>query len=409
MNEPRPPRRNPFPVDRFIGRAAEVADVISLVTSSHGQSCAIIGEPRMGKTSLLRHLASGIGLAAEPGLIVGHIDAQKFDTIFDRTRFWTAVLDSLEESALFEPADAPLGAAYRRCYGEAFATEAVERFLKAVGKGGRRLVVIIDEFDHLVRRNIKEHDGFFTGLRSLMNGTHRALSVIVASREPLAALQALWHEKRAGGSPPFNVFHEILLGAFTDEDVDAVLDAAGADFSPEDRRFIHGVSGGYAALVQQAALALFTARPTDPVRRRHEAGVTLLPVTSQILADIWRAWPSTTRHVFAAVAVEHLEAMSTRIGWAPAAGLVADPATYPEEYYALERHGFIARSAHTPSGRAVRPLLFLAWCAAKLRVNAQSARAWSDWMTAEGWSDARQLHLWSSVIRPRAAGAAPAP
>ncbi len=394
------PHKNPFPVDRFIGRAAEVASVVSLVTATIGQSAAVIGEPRSGKTLLLRHLASPAVLAAEPGLLVAYVDAQTFDAAFDRRRFWTAVLGPLEATGLFEPAGAPLGAAYRACHLEGFATDHVERLLNALGAGGRRLVVVLDEFDYLVRRNITKRDGFFTGLRSLMGGAHRALSVIVASREQLASLEKLWSDKRAGGSPPFNLFTQILLEPFDTADIDTILDAAAASFSPADRRFLHDVSGGYAYLVQEAASALFAAAVADPAKRRRDTGQALLHAASQGFAAIWSAWPGATRHVFAAVAVEHLGALGPGVGWEQGVVPVVDPDGFPEEIHALTRHGFIAASAHTPGGYVVRPLVLLAWIAVKLRREARSTEEWTAWMDAEAWRKAWHL---SAAVRVRIA------
>jgi 3',5'-cyclic AMP phosphodiesterase CpdA len=398
MTIPRPPRKNPFPVDRFIGGDAVVADVLSHVAS--GESAAILGEPRVGKTALLRHLAGSAVLAAEPDLLVAHVDAHALDAPFDRTRFWTAALGPLEAAGRLGPADTPLASAYREAREGGLTKEGVEGFLTRLGESGRRLVVLVDEFDYLVRRNIAEQGDFFTGLRSLMTGTHRALSVIAASREHLEHLEALWREKGVGGSPPFNTFRLIDLGALDEDDVDAVLLHAEADFSPEDRGFVHHVSGGYPYFVQTAAWALFRERAADPAQRRRDAGLALLDEASRSLEDIWSRWPSSTQYVFAAVAVEHLDALGARIGWEPGAGLLADPETFPRELRVLTLHGFLAASPHTPSGYVVRPLVFLAWFAVKLRRHAQSAEEWSAWMEAEGWRKAWHL---GAAIRVRAA------
>jgi len=51
--------KNPFPVDRFIGRREEVSALVSLV-ADHGQSRTVVGEPRIGKTALLHHLAASV-------------------------------------------------------------------------------------------------------------------------------------------------------------------------------------------------------------------------------------------------------------------------------------------------------------------------------------------------------------
>ena len=127
MTRTNPP--NPFPVDRLATqRAAEVAAVLSLVTGNIGQSAAILGEPRSGKTSLLRHLAPDAGLGGRAGLLVAHVDAHTFDAAFDGAPFWTAVLGPFEQRASSSrrrthPREPPTASAAK----EGFATEAVEQ------------------------------------------------------------------------------------------------------------------------------------------------------------------------------------------------------------------------------------------------------------------------------------------
>jgi hypothetical protein len=399
---PAPRRPNPFPVDHFVGREAEIADIEALVTATLAQSAAVLGEPRIGKTWLLRHLASPEKLGGRSELLVAYVDAQRFDAGFDRARFWIAVLGPLEEEGRFAPADAPPAVAYRACRAEAFSTESVERLLRALGKSGVRLVVIIDELDYLVHRHLTTRDDFFIGLRSLVNGTHRALSLVVSSREQLAALEDVWRAKGAGGSPPFNVYTQILLGPLGETEIDALLDVAGAGFSLDDRRFVHDVSGGYAALVQHAASSLFVADAADPAGRRRQAGGALLPEVSRMFAHIWSQWTPAARHVFTTVALEHLGALGPRIGWEQGPVSLVDAASYPEEIHALGRHGFIAASPCTPSGYVVLPLLFLTWLAVRLRQSARSPEQWSRWMDLEGWSGDRRSFL-ETTVRPRAA------
>ena len=166
-----------------------------------------------------------------------------------------------------------------------------------------RLVLFIDEFDYFVHTQEIRGGGLFASLRSLASGSHRALAVVVASRVPLRQLDRM---TRDVGSLYFNHFTEILLGPLSGAEIDNILDAAGDRFSPEDRLFLQTLSGGYPYLVQAAATALFSAEGPEPAQRRRVAGLALLREASPTFNDIWRTWPTTTRYVFAAVAVEHL-------------------------------------------------------------------------------------------------------
>ena len=48
---------NPVPPDQFIGRRREVHRIAGRI-ANRGQSTAIVGEPRSGKTSLLLYLSA---------------------------------------------------------------------------------------------------------------------------------------------------------------------------------------------------------------------------------------------------------------------------------------------------------------------------------------------------------------
>src|SRR5688572_136392 len=110
-------RRPPFPSDRFIGRRRELDELISRILH-HGQSAAVIGEPRIGKTSLLKHLTSPAALGEIPPsspwrLLVSHVNAHSLEADFNQARFWSDVVEQHEGADVFDSAETPLGAAYR--------------------------------------------------------------------------------------------------------------------------------------------------------------------------------------------------------------------------------------------------------------------------------------------------------
>lgn len=406
----------PFPTDRFVGRRRELDELLSRI-AHHGQSAAVIGEPRIGKTSLLEHLVSPAILAeiqpASPKrLLVAHVNAHSLVVDFDQARFWGDVLEQLEGSGAFDAMETPPGAAYRACKQKAFETRAMERLFKSLATAGFRLVVLIDEFDYLVDRCVVKHSEFFASLRALTIGAHRALALVVASRRSLAQLDELAREHVRSGSPYFNPIAEILLGPLSSEEVDELLRAAHDRFSHDDRRFIHDLSGGYPYLVQVAADALWKAYDgsnPDAAARRRAAGAALLRVASQTLDDIWGHWPPRMRYAFVSVAVEHLDAMGPHITWASSdgssVGPVVDAASSPQELHALAEHGMIAANRNMPGGFGVRPIIFLVWSAVRLRSQAQSTRLWAHWIRQEGWDELlspRRKQLWEGSLRERA-------
>ncbi|HNT76121.1 MAG TPA: hypothetical protein PKH77_13990, partial [Anaerolineae bacterium] len=90
---------NPVPPERYVQRRVAQATVVSRVVN-YGQSSAITGEPRMGKTSLLLYLAAPemraqlYGEWAERLIFSPLMDAHKLSA-FGIAQFWTRALRSV--------------------------------------------------------------------------------------------------------------------------------------------------------------------------------------------------------------------------------------------------------------------------------------------------------------------------
>jgi len=70
---------------RFIGREAELRRLMTLL---QGGSVALLGEPKIGKSSLLRHLARHW-----PGKVIGPLDCHSLN---DRSDFFQNISDALD-------------------------------------------------------------------------------------------------------------------------------------------------------------------------------------------------------------------------------------------------------------------------------------------------------------------------
>src|SRR4030067_2067981 len=86
---------------RFYDRQAEIQQIVSRLLSSAHESTSIVGERRIGKTSLLLHLsndnvASSLGLTPERFCLI-YIDFQGLTDITPR-RFWQRVLRKMARS-----------------------------------------------------------------------------------------------------------------------------------------------------------------------------------------------------------------------------------------------------------------------------------------------------------------------
>ncbi len=91
----------PVPPEQFKGRDQELCQVISRIRT--GQSTAITGSPRGGKTSLLNNLAAPIKRHEiyekdADSLVLSYLDAYNWGTEFGAVRFWETAFRPLLES-----------------------------------------------------------------------------------------------------------------------------------------------------------------------------------------------------------------------------------------------------------------------------------------------------------------------
>ena len=179
----------------FFGRRRELATVFSRIGATQLQCVSIVGERRIGKSSLLRAI-----LWEQP-------------TFLRRSEEFVFVFLDLQEKF---PADVPgffaslmegIALAHRD---SAIANkpptyENVRKLVDEFDRKRLKLVFVLDEFEVLTQnRNFPLE--FFNFLRSLPNN-HPISFILSSARE----LQELCHSKDIAGSPFFNIFHSFPL------------------------------------------------------------------------------------------------------------------------------------------------------------------------------------------------------
>src|SRR5580700_11374175 len=229
---------NPVPHDQLVGRRRALARILDRL-AHHGQSCAILGEPRTGKTSLLDYLASPTARTAlhcgdVEHIIVSYIDSHTLDHGLHDTDFWERAFDALDAPVSLFPHDAPAREALSAWRAGGCQTKRIPQLLASFHASGVRLVLLIDELDYLVQHCVTNPRGFFGTLRSAATTTRGALAVVVATRRPLAVLDEIAQGVGYSGSPYFNYITEEPLGPLAPNEVGAILARAGARFSAED-------------------------------------------------------------------------------------------------------------------------------------------------------------------------------
>ena len=244
--------------DLFIGRQADLRQIVNRLRASAHESTAIVGERRIGKTSLLKHLedkanASALGLPPEEFCLV-YMDFQGLADITPE-RFWSRVLQKIER-AICNPALAP-EIKEIRTQGN-FDLFDLEDLFTMIADDGMTVVLLLDEFEY-VTQNPNFGSDFFGGLRAL--AIHHNLPLVTATRRELVDL---CHSEELKGSPFFNIFASIVLRPFSNEEVSDLiacyLQGMGVEFSEEETQLILALGGGYPFFTQMAAHYLFDAK-----------------------------------------------------------------------------------------------------------------------------------------------------
>lgn len=382
---------NPVYPSHFTNRSRELRRVINRTIT--GQSTALVGEPRTGKTSLLEYLraretqADLYGRNA-PRLIFFYMDSQPLGSSFNQSQFWeNALYPFYEEVIAGQEETTRIAQAYKTCVDNCFGNFVLERLIVLIEQARYRLVLMLDEFDTLLHHPILNSAEFFGGLRSLVSRSRGALVLITASRQSLSALNHRTQEFNRTGSPYFNFLDEIVLRPFSEDAVADLLSLGETRFSIQDLQFLARIGGGHPYLLQVAASALWEAYEdeTSPDKRYALARDELHRTASAILEDTWRLWSPETRKAFISVALDHDEMFVADHHVLDLDALLENLPDLRPELASLERQGYIVQAANTQSGWRVRPEAFVWWMNDELTRAVRNKDAFDTWVQAQEW------------------------
>ena len=241
------PIRDP---NHFIGRQSDLNQIVNRLRSSAHESTSIVGERRMGRTSLLKHLenktvAAALGLPPEEFCMV-YMDFQGLMEITP-LRFWQRILQKIERKVINQNISSLIK--------EIRALDTIDLFdledlFTCITDEGLTVVLLLDEFE-LITQNPNFNPDFFGALRAL--AIQHNLPLITATRRELVDLI----HSDVKGSPFFNVFATLILTPFDFKEVKNLIatytQGTGIEFSEEDTELVWSLSGGYPFLTQIAA------------------------------------------------------------------------------------------------------------------------------------------------------------
>ncbi len=386
MNEDSPFQvGNPVAPDKFLGRQRELRRTASRL--SQGESTALVGEPRTGKTSLLLYLSapqtqSDLYDDGAEGLIFSYLDSQSLGGQFTPAQFWEQALLPIKERLCIPNPETAVAQQFAICQENGYGTYTLEVLFRRLHEAGRRLVLLLDEFNLILHHAVLNNAEFYGGLRSLSSRC-ASLSLVIASRLSLTRLNAETLVFNPTGSPYFNTFTELTLTDFPEKDVEALL-RWGEDFIPADRYAIRRLAGGHPFLLQAAAEAMVDARAEklDSEERRQFVADRLYREQRQHFADTWRNWSPESRQLFTVVGLAnmHNQLADRRFRLD---NLLDDIAGWGPELGEMKHSGLIEPSETIPGGWKVTRQIMLWWLADELVQAMRSESDFSQWLSSE--------------------------
>ncbi len=264
------PIRDPH---RFFGREWEVKQIFGRLQNKEFESSSVVGERRIGKTSLLNYLGDP-GIRAVQGLGPEHctfvyVDLQMVDATMGPDQLWRWLLTLMGRQCR----DPEIGNLVAALEGRRrLRTVDLNDLFQQSDDRGHQVVFLLDEFD-LVTTNKSFGPDFYFGLRSLMI-SHK-VALVTSSRLELIKL---CHSPAVKSSPFFNIFANINLRQFSLEEsqlmISRSLDATAVRFSATELKHVLDLAGLQPYFLQMACWLLYEAHQADLAEAARSAFLT---------------------------------------------------------------------------------------------------------------------------------------
>jgi serine/threonine protein kinase len=196
--------------DDFYGRKNEVQRIYSRIASAaRPQSISVVGERRIGKSSLLHYLyhpqTRQKHLSNPQSCVFAFLDFQE-EPLGSLEELFNGIYDAIRQEYLgkFQTALSPDYQGFRS-------------LVRSLDTQGIRLIILFDEFERVTSNPLFDPE-FFAFFRSMAN-KYNVAYVATTAKE----LQSLCHSKEIATSPFFNIFSNLNLGAFKPEEAQELI------------------------------------------------------------------------------------------------------------------------------------------------------------------------------------------
>ena len=244
---PQPPSTNPFftggavPPELFVGRASALTLIKTRLGGRSLQSVSVVGERRIGKSSLLRYVREKAADLLDTRPIVVYLDLMK-GYCHTRAGFTKALRRELATALGREPWPAA----------EDADPSTLSFALEDLSKAGARIILCLDEVDELTKRRA-EFDDLLEELRAA--GQMGQIGLLTGSAHPLADLCR--NDKLI--SPFFNIFIQEMLGLLDEAEWQSLVRSQ-MTVTDDELKGIERLAAGHPCYTQIAATRLWDAK-----------------------------------------------------------------------------------------------------------------------------------------------------
>lgn len=232
--------------EQFFGRTREIRRLYALLDADPPGSASIVGDRRIGKSSLLNYVYHPVNrqrhFRQPERIVMVFLDLQQKDMTvqeFAELLIGTVSLEGGDELDL------------KTCTHD---LDGIRDMVIRIQKAGKRLVVILDEFERVVGNPAFPLE-FYSFLRFLAN--HYDVAYLTSS---MRDLPALCHDKTISDSPFFNIFTTIRLAALRPAEAQELIrvpsEAAGGSLAPYSAQILQA-AGGFPFFIQIACAHAF--------------------------------------------------------------------------------------------------------------------------------------------------------
>jgi eukaryotic-like serine/threonine-protein kinase len=263
--------------ENFFGRTREVSKIFSRIGASRPQSISVVGDRRIGKSSLLNF----INTPSVRARFLDRAETYAFAFIDLQQKRRLTVTEFFKE--LFVQVSAETGDKSIARLKPGF--DSLRTILEGFRQEGRKLVMLFDEFDAITANRAFDLE-FYSFLRSIANNYDVAY-VTSSARD----LQELCHTQLIADSPFFNIFTNVFLRAFTRAEANELIARAsreaGRPLEGYARR-ITEIAGYFPYFLQIACAAYFDYLiENDGKLDRQEVEATVLDEAKGQFRFIW--------------------------------------------------------------------------------------------------------------------------